>query len=165
MAQGMCSIEGCERDAICRSWCHMHYQRHRRGIPMDLPVGRKRQPSRGGPCFMDGCDIVSIATGLCSRHYYASRTKADRAKNPDRWLGYHLSRYGITVDDFKAMLTAQGGTCAICGDAPERRLHVDHDHRTGQVRGLLCTGCNKGIGCFRDDPDRLRGAIRYLAER
>jgi hypothetical protein len=55
----------------------------------------------------------------------------------------------------------QNGLCAICG-LPEE--HVDHDHVTGQVRGLLCAGCNKGLGFFRDSPQLLRQAAEYLEE-
>ena len=61
------------------------------------------------------------------------------------------------------MLTEQGGACGICGEAPTiRALHVDHDHETGQVRGLLCQPCNHGLGNFKDDLNRLAGAMRYL---
>lgn len=62
------------------------------------------------------------------------------------------------------MLDAQGGGCAICGEGPGDRFHlvVDHDHQTSEVRGLLCTACNVGIGNLRDDPDLLRRALAYL---
>jgi hypothetical protein len=76
--------------------------------------------------------------------------------------------YGITVDEFDAMLAAQRGRCAICS-SPEPRSncwwHIDHDHDTGHVRGLLCGPCNQGIGSLGDDPDRLRLAIAYLEDR
>jgi hypothetical protein len=64
------------------------------------------------------------------------------------------------------MLAAQGGVCAICGAPPEDprgyRMHIDHCHDTGRVRGILCGGCNRGMGNFGDDIARLQGAIRYL---
>ncbi len=64
-----------------------------------------------------------------------------------------FKRYGITVEQYDAMLRQQNGLCAICGRAPKRfRLAVDHDHETGEIRGLLCTRCNLGLGWFRDDP-------------
>jgi len=73
---------------------------------------------------------------------------------------YHLRRrYGITGADFDAMVEVQGGTCAVCDQKPE---HVDHDHKTGKVRGILCFNCNQALGNVRDDPDVLRGLIRYL---
>ncbi len=58
------------------------------------------------------------------------------------------------------MLAAQHGVCAICQTAPA--IHVDHDHRTGQIRGLLCFRCNAALGQLADDPLVLRRAARYL---
>lgn len=82
----------------------------------------------------------------------------------DAWRNERLKReYGITLDDYERMLSEQGGACAICGALPgARRLAVDHCHKTGVVRGLLCTSCNVGIGNLADDPELLRSAIRYL---
>ena len=73
---------------------------------------------------------------------------------------YHLRRrYGIGVADVEAMIVAQGGTCAVCPASPE---HVDHDHETGKVRGILCFNCNQALGNVRDDPAILRKLARYL---
>jgi hypothetical protein len=66
------------------------------------------------------------------------------------------------------MLKDQGGCCAICGtDTPGTSgiFAVDHDHKTGKVRGLLCRSCNVGIGNLGDDPKRLKEAIRYLTRQ
>jgi hypothetical protein len=79
--------------------------------------------------------------------------------------------YGMSHDDLLAMLTAQENLCAICGRAlareadprKKREFAIDHDAVTGKVRGLLCHGCNKGIGFFKDDPCLLARAIVYLA--
>jgi len=77
-----------------------------------------------------------------------------------------LKRFGMTADEADALLVEQGGVCAICCDfiADKRgyAAHVDHDHVTGQIRGILCFGCNAGLGQFKDDPGRLRAAIVYL---
>ena len=75
-----------------------------------------------------------------------------------------LRRYGMTTDQYEAMLESQGLACAICGVPPtgQRKLSVDHDHKTGYVRGLLCPGCNLGLGGMMDDPAILAAAIYYL---
>lgn len=71
--------------------------------------------------------------------------------------------YGITIEQYDAMLEAQGGVCAICGADPgERTLAVDHNHADGRVRGLLCDNCNNGLGRFQDDPELLLAAAQYL---
>lgn len=79
--------------------------------------------------------------------------------------------YGIGIEDFDAMFAAQSGVCAICSK-PERAvdkktqqirdLAVDHDHETGAVRGLLCSGCNTSLGAMNDDPKLLRAAADYI---
>jgi hypothetical protein len=77
----------------------------------------------------------------------------------------HLRRtFGLTQADYDELLAAQGGGCAVCGEPPPegRSLHVDHDHATGRVRGLLCFRCNGGLGQFSDDPERLVTVIDYL---
>jgi len=71
----------------------------------------------------------------------------------------------LTEDEYKAMLEAQGGVCAICNEKPKAgrgRLAVDHVHGTDKVRGLLCNLCNPALGLFKDDPVRLKMAIEYL---
>ncbi len=81
---------------------------------------------------------------------------------------YIQSTYGITPRDYNKMLEESGGVCEICGtnpkDLPKNRQHlcVDHDHETGEIRGLLCHHCNTGLGQFRDDVSYLKSAIRYL---
>lgn len=82
--------------------------------------------------------------------------------------------YGISDDEYQSLLTRQGGLCAICRREETclanngrliKSLAVDHDHETGEVRGLLCTNCNKSLGCMGDDPDRLMAAAAYLLSR
>lgn len=70
--------------------------------------------------------------------------------------------YGITVDDLYEMASAQGWMCAICLDPFVGSPPIDHDHRTGEVRGLLCNRCNVGLGMFQDSPALLHAAVRYL---
>lgn len=94
-----------------------------------------------------------------------------RRDNPARYAEarrrYKLRTYGLDVEAYEALLVLQGGRCAICGD-PEKDdwdLAVDHDHRTGVVRGLLCRRCNVGIGLLRDDAGVLASAADYVRSR
>lgn len=77
----------------------------------------------------------------------------------------HLMRsYGITEEQYVEIFTAQGSVCGICGNKPKaQKFHVDHDHKTGMVRGLLCLWCNhKLLGGARDSVEYLQSAINYL---
>lgn len=75
----------------------------------------------------------------------------------------HTKGYKLTGPEFRELLERQGGLCAICRRPPDgTRLVVDHDHTGGDVRGLLCHGCNRGIGLMREDPAALRRAADYL---
>lgn len=108
-----------------------------------------------------------------SRRYYR---KAKRYRdpwwtpNPRNRLGlsgreYRLRRvFGISLEEYEKLAVAQGNACAICRNPPKSRknLDVDHDHKTGKVRGLLCNLCNMGLGSFRDDRNLLHSAIAYL---
>lgn len=81
--------------------------------------------------------------------------------NPQR--DNHLKyKYGISELEWNAMFAQQDGRCAIC--RKDRKLHTDHDHNTGEVRGLLCQGCNLGLGHFEDDEVSLSNAIQYLQD-
>lgn len=85
-----------------------------------------------------------------------------RPKCKDTFEKNLKSRYGIMRDDYEKMLVAQGGGCAICGGT--EKLVVDHNHKTGVVRGILCFGCNVAIGHMLEDTARLRKAVAYLAQ-
>lgn len=78
---------------------------------------------------------------------------------------YSLRRkYGISADDYDRMLADQDGSCAICKQPPpeDKILFVDHDHSTGEVRGLLCQHCNSAIGFLKEQPEILASCIEYL---
>ena len=107
-------------------------------------------------------------TPSSDKAYYAREW---RKKNPDKSKNNDLKKtYGITLDEYDELLNMQQKVCAICGN-PEtavdnkghiRMMPVDHCHRTGKIRGLLCTGCNTALGGFKDDIDLLEKAIKYL---
>ena len=85
-----------------------------------------------------------------------------RVANKDKVEARRQERcYGISTDDLNALLARQRGVCGIC-KKKGRKLHVDHCHKTGKVRGLLCGKCNRGLGHYDDEPDRMRAAADYL---
>jgi hypothetical protein len=109
-------------------------------------------------------------------------------ENPVRYAEIHrgvafrhrLKKFGLTVEQYDAMLAAQGNCCAICRtDDPgikqgaKRRLengwpivwNIDHDHETGEVRGLLCRGCNIALGAVRENATTLAAMIKYVNKR
>jgi hypothetical protein len=108
-----------------------------------------------------------------------NRDKVLAQKRANRWRPENLEKdrarqreaalkrmYGITAEERDALLEAQGGVCAICGALDEfRAMNVDHDHETGLVRGILCAGCNLGLGNFKDSLDKLKAAVAYLEGR
>lgn len=122
-------------------------------------VDRRRSDGRRGSC--------RPCTRAADCRYRAQR----RARDPE---GYSAklrrsnlrNAYGITPEHYDEMFERQGGRCAICEKpkTPKRRLAVDHDHKTGKVRALLCTRCNPAIGYFLDDPQLLARAAVYLHE-
>jgi hypothetical protein len=75
---------------------------------------------------------------------------------------YRYAKYGITKEDFDKLFKTQEGKCPICITELKEEIHIDHDHLTGQVRGILCGKCNKGLGQFNDDIESLTNAIKYL---
>ncbi len=84
---------------------------------------------------------------------------------PRKRSAYFKRKYGITEEERDAMLAAQGGVCAICKtDTPPVKVGwvIDHCHRDGHVRGVLCPPCNKMLGFARDNPTTLANAIQYL---
>ncbi len=86
--------------------------------------------------------------------------------NPDRRKDYQLkTEYGMSLEQWWDLFEDQCGVCACCftpPDIPGQDLCVDHCHHTGRVRGLICTGCNQGLGHFHDNIGLLQQAIRYL---
>ncbi len=93
-----------------------------------------------------------------------ARNKAYRDANPQAYREWHLRRtFGIEIADYERMLDEQSGGCAICGRQPGKTsLHIDHDHQSERIRGLLCVGCNNALGQFKDSKELLRRAASHL---
>ncbi len=126
----------------------------------------------------NSCCLVCISLRNKKRYkqysvQYKKKANIYRLKNPLRVHEYQLKRkFGITIKQYEDMFKNQKGACAICGGVEKtkhnitkeiRRLSIDHSHKTGKVRGLLCNACNTGLGKFKERYDLLAKAILYLA--
>jgi hypothetical protein len=143
-------------------WCNSC----ERQLPLDAFALSAARPS-GRQSYCRGCQTEA------TRRYRAAHPERAREKNRrtrERFgRDYYRDRnlrlnHGITLVEYEALLEAQDGLCAICDGAPNGSgaLHVDHDHESGRIRGLLCSNCNRGIGHLQDDPVILERAIGYL---
>jgi hypothetical protein len=139
--------------------------------PISEFYARRGDPSAG--YWTSHCKACSIITVRETRERNPERHRAGSrrwaANNPRKVKNTILKRmYGITIDEYEAMLVKQGGGCAICGQKEPGgnagHLHVDHCHDTKKVRGLLCGSCNNGLGRFVHRIDLLLAAIKYLQE-
>lgn len=121
--------------------------------------------TRTGDCAVcgEGVRIRHKLNGQGLRYWVCRTATARRAPGADqrrKRLQDVRTRYGLSPEEYDALVELHGARCAACGAGGV--LAVDHCHRTGAVRGLLCGDCNLGLGRFHDDPVRLRAAAAYL---
>ena len=118
--------------------------------------------------------LLALYCKVCTQAASKKEREADKAKDPKAYAAKNRdsalrSKYGISLLDYEEILEVQEGHCAICPTTPaEERLSVlvvDHNHDTGEVRGLLCNACNTAIGLLKDDPVVATSAAKYLVER
>lgn len=122
---------------------------------------------------------VDSVCKICQHQNYLNRNYDNKIyrseyvkNNKDKAKNNHLKlNFGITLEWFNKKLKEQNGVCAICGKSEYlvdprnnkiRELCVDHDHKTGKIRGLLCGKCNQAIGLLNDNIQILQSAINYL---
>lgn len=132
-----------------------------------------------GTKVCSGCDEIKPTTefhkakdgrkGLCSRCKVCNCKRAQEHSSSQAGRNCRLQRaYGMSLEDYSLLLASQGGKCKICGsEKPKGRwaqFHVDHCHKDGHVRGILCNRCNTMLGMVDDDPAALRAALKYLEE-
>ncbi len=110
----------------------------------------------------------------CNKEYWSAWRKRSKEqtlkyqsayylKNPSKRRAYRLNKnYKMSIFDYAKMAEDQDHKCLICKE--NKKLHVDHNHETGKVRGLLCTGCNTGLGSFQENIKSLRAAVDYLSK-
>jgi hypothetical protein len=116
------------------------------------------------------CTKASSRRWLAANLDRKKETRKEWAKrNPERQREIArkaaLRKYGLAVEDFHNLVRIQENKCACCEDTFTRTPHVDHNHETGEVRGLLCSNCNTMLGQAKDDPNRLEAGVAYLQTR
>jgi len=139
-------VDGFRNDCIP---CNLAAKRARTALDPETNRARARQWKLDNPERSRAAQLEYAASGrkqISDRKSYLKRT------------------YGITIADYEVMVEAQQGVCAICLEArpEERTLHIDHDHESGAIRGLLCFRCNNALGDFREQFDIFQRAADYL---
>lgn len=145
--------------ALCDEW--LDFWEFVRGIG-DVPQGYRIYRKNVNEPLSSSNNLLKKSVSSKNKAKYARKW---RAANPDKAKNSELKRsFGITLDTYNTMLENQNGVCAICKrkDTSFDSLAVDHDHDTGQVRGLLCHLCNRALGLFKDNKANLEQAVRYL---
>jgi hypothetical protein len=135
--------------------CKLCRNNYNKSLPKDHPVRVRAREHLNARSFDDP---KREAGRVRSRLRSKTRTKEQRRTQKLRRL------YGITLEDQNRILEGQGGVCAICGtdNWTAAGPSIDHDHATGEIRGVLCNRCNAGIGFLNEDITRFRNAIVYL---
>lgn len=128
-----CEVEDCNKTHAARGYCSSHYK---------IAVN-SGEFSNGEKCLIESCEMFVHTLKYCSRHYNISKT------------------YKITPEYYEELILLQNAKCAICHSS-NKKLYVDHDHATENVRGLLCHNCNSALGHFYDNKKFLESAMHYL---
>lgn len=164
MTETTCRIATCAKAPTKVGMCGAHYERQRKGLPLVPPLARQ-----GVWDVPDHRKCARCGEYKPFSEYRASRTARGGITNYCRPChsataadGRLIRKYGLTRSDVDFVTGVQGGRCAICRRPAD--LVVDHDHVTGDVRGLLCSPCNTIIGLAGDSPGTLRRAAGYLEE-
>lgn len=153
----------------------MSYEAHKTAQEITLTEARRTGRTTyftGVPCIHGHTAHRFVIGHGCQQCNLIAAAKLRRNKPADvaktQWIQRLKRVYKITTDQHEAMLNTQEHKCAICSCVLNGRgnhstgAHVDHCHQTGRVRGILCSLCNKGLGCFKDNPEHLTAATKYI---
>jgi hypothetical protein len=162
MTNATCAVDNCSKPPRTRKMCDTHYARWRRnGDPGTAELRTIRFTADMTDKRCTGCGEVKPLDSfhrVSRAGQYVARCKACR--NAEISIIQRKRRYGLSGEEYVAMLDRQNGSCAVCGST--KRLCVDHDHSTGAIRKILCDFCNKALGMVEDDAQRLRALADYI---
>lgn len=181
----------CNAVSVAVGLCDKHYRRFRKTgdpeatlprRPSDASLRLTAEENAAGLRTCKACGETKLLTDFpfrskarnhrdpnckpCRNAQNAAANERRKVRDPERVRrearSVHLrNKYGLTLEAYDVRVEAQGGRCAAC-DTPTEHLLVDHDHVTGEVRDLLCNGCNCSLGHAGDSIERLRQLIAYL---
>ena len=167
----ICAAAACAEPTYALGKCKYHYHKDRRESKV-VPKSGHWGKWKGVGCSVEGCEEPAYAKGLCVSHYNKQMwATGARKRSADKNRDAHLKhRYGISLEEYNQRLVEQDGKCAICLRPPgpdntppnwKGKLGVDHCHRRGAVRALLCNSCNLIVNEGNTEETLLR-AIEYL---
>lgn len=147
-------VDGKKQCGKCKKW---------------LAVDEFYKLTRAASGLASACKACTLLVHQSARYHIRYRERDPEGVAAEKRRLHIKTMYGVTPEWYDAMLESQGGVCAIC-EQPEtvmrfgklKLLSVDHDHVTGKPRGLLCQGCNQGIGHLAEDIGRMEAAAQYL---
>jgi hypothetical protein len=178
-----CDAHDCDRKAQARGYCDKHYRRFLKYGSSEI-----RHIFVPKKCLEDSCDRQSKSKGYCDKHYRRFR-KTGTPKLDKKYMScsvsdcserhvaksfcathYAMNRSNMIIDrQSKDLISNHNGQCDICKSKvpgfKRQKFCIDHDHKTGLVRGMLCQKCNIGLGNFNDNPDLLMEAVKYLNKK
>jgi hypothetical protein len=136
------------------------------GVSKSLSEFHKRKNVASG--LMSHCKKCNAKKGRDYRKSNPEKMKAfDKLYAAQKWIAHLRRKYRITIKEYEDMLSLQSGKCAICGTDKSGgrtdKMHVDHNHSSKEVRGLLCSSCNQMLGYAKDNVRILKSAVVYLS--
>ncbi len=155
-------------------WAKTYYLKHKDKVKKNTASYRAKMISENPESFKEKDKKSTEKYRSKNKDILINNSRQSRSENPIKYRLYNQKHrlkklFNLTIEQYNEMLLAQNNLCLICKN-PEtiaingliQSLSVDHDHKTGKIRGLLCGHCNRGLGLYKDSPELLREAALYL---